>query len=520
MIKVFISYSHDSDAHREQVLALSERLRADGIDTILDRYVKNGSPPEGWPRWMMNKLDDATHVLCVCTETYYRRFRGHEIPDKGKGVDWEGSVITQELYDQRNVSNKFIPVLFSASDEHNIPEPLRMQTLYLLNSEESYQSLYDALLDQGGVEPRTVGELKRKARATGKPLTFDSKQSAPLVSSAQRHNELIYLEDLINKHYAKHEQCYVALEATEHRSHSLERKMQTVMSTDVILKAFKMASMQHEQVQETSYSDALEAYRDLKYRDVRRLALLGEPGAGKSFSLQRIAVEYAQQAVSDENVPLPVLVPLGAWTSVDESLETFITAQLGQLGRWFSAWHQQRRVALMLDGLNEVPPGQRKVKIEQIKSLTRDERFVSVVVSCREKDFNADCYLPFDTLLLQPLKPSQILTFLKRMYVLKNEGINAAPKAENFFWQLAGGQEVQKVWEVWQQAGADLELFWSVDEVPIEAPNIYTQTTWKQNSIWRKARFNPRNLLHLASNPYLLELRKPRPVGGVNKCFA
>ena len=29
---VFISYSHDSEEHREKVLALSERLREDGID--------------------------------------------------------------------------------------------------------------------------------------------------------------------------------------------------------------------------------------------------------------------------------------------------------------------------------------------------------------------------------------------------------------------------------------------------------------------------------------------------------
>jgi hypothetical protein len=49
-ITVFISYSHDSDAHRDRVLGLSERLRADGIATILDRYVEKGSPPEGWPR--------------------------------------------------------------------------------------------------------------------------------------------------------------------------------------------------------------------------------------------------------------------------------------------------------------------------------------------------------------------------------------------------------------------------------------------------------------------------------------
>ncbi|HEV2842354.1 MAG TPA: SEFIR domain-containing protein [Chthoniobacterales bacterium] len=74
--RVFISYSHDSDAHRERVLALSERLRADGIETLLDQYV-NGLPPQGWPRWMLDQLDAADSVLVVCTETYYRRFRGH-----------------------------------------------------------------------------------------------------------------------------------------------------------------------------------------------------------------------------------------------------------------------------------------------------------------------------------------------------------------------------------------------------------------------------------------------------------
>ncbi len=169
---VFISYSHDSNAHRERVLSLSERLRADGIATILDRYV-NGSPPEGWPRWMLNGLDAATHVLCVCTETYYRRFRGQEVPGKGKGVDWEGALMTQALYDARSVSNQFIPVLFGRADEPHIPEPLRAQTFYVLDSEAGYQALYDALLNQSGVEPGAVGALKRKPRPTGQPLSFD-----------------------------------------------------------------------------------------------------------------------------------------------------------------------------------------------------------------------------------------------------------------------------------------------------------------------------------------------------------
>jgi hypothetical protein len=182
-ITVFISYSHDSDAQRERVLGVSERLRKDGIRTILDRYVERGSPPEGWPRWMLNGLDEATHVLCVCTETYYRRFRGLEVPGKGKGVDWEGSLMTQALYDARSVSSKFIAVLFDRADEANIPEPLRSRTHYVLDSDASYESLYDAILNQGGVEPSPLGELKRKPRATGNAAVFDA---VPIASTAAR----------------------------------------------------------------------------------------------------------------------------------------------------------------------------------------------------------------------------------------------------------------------------------------------------------------------------------------------
>ena len=67
---VFISYSHDSAEHRERVLALSERLRDDGYDTRLDQYV-NGTPAEKWPRWMLDRLDEASHVLVICTDELY-----------------------------------------------------------------------------------------------------------------------------------------------------------------------------------------------------------------------------------------------------------------------------------------------------------------------------------------------------------------------------------------------------------------------------------------------------------------
>jgi hypothetical protein len=170
-VSVFISYSHDSEEHRDKVLGLSERLRRDGIETILDQYV-NGTPTEGWPRWMLNQLDAADSALVVCTETYYRRFRGLELPGKGKGVDWEGALMTQEIYDARSSTLKFIPVFLSAANEQATPEPLRSATHYALTSEDAYARLYDFLLGQAGVQPGVVGKLNRKPRASGQPLNF------------------------------------------------------------------------------------------------------------------------------------------------------------------------------------------------------------------------------------------------------------------------------------------------------------------------------------------------------------
>jgi hypothetical protein len=185
-VSVFISYSHDSDEHRSQVLGLSQRLRQDGIDTFLDQYV-NGTPMQGWPRWMLDQLDAADFVLIVCTQTYYRRFRGQEVPGKGKGADWEGSRITQDIYDARSSTLKFVPIFLSSANEQAIPEPLRSATHYALTSEDAYTRLYDFLLGQAGVQPGVVGELKRKPRASGQPLNFGdvaSLQSTALSSPA------------------------------------------------------------------------------------------------------------------------------------------------------------------------------------------------------------------------------------------------------------------------------------------------------------------------------------------------
>jgi hypothetical protein len=136
--RVFISYSHDSTQHKELVLRFAQRLRRDGIDAQIDQYVA-GRPQGGWPRWMLDKLDWADFVLLICTETYYRRFRGHEEPGTGKGVDWEGQLITLEMYHAERRTTEFVPVIFRSQDKEFIPEPLSDQ-FHLLDPKSTTRS--------------------------------------------------------------------------------------------------------------------------------------------------------------------------------------------------------------------------------------------------------------------------------------------------------------------------------------------------------------------------------------------
>jgi hypothetical protein len=172
--RVFISYSHDSLEHARHVIGLAERLRKDGVDAQLDQYVA-GTPARGWPRWMEDQLDSAQFVLVICTETYHRRFLGREEPDKGKGADWESSLITLEMYHARSDTNKFVAVLFDAQAEPFIPRPLSGYTHYLLNSEDNYAKLYAFLTGQAGAVSGKLGPLKTRAREAVEPLTFEER---------------------------------------------------------------------------------------------------------------------------------------------------------------------------------------------------------------------------------------------------------------------------------------------------------------------------------------------------------
>jgi hypothetical protein len=157
--EVFISYSHDSADHIKRVLELSNRLRSEGVDCVLDQY--EVSPIEGWPRWMDRKIRDAKYVILICTESYFKRVMGEEEEGKGLGARWEGNLVYQHFYNAGSLNNRFIPVVFDESQKRHIPIPLQGASHYCVGTEAGYEDLYRALTDQPKIQKPKLG--KRRA---------------------------------------------------------------------------------------------------------------------------------------------------------------------------------------------------------------------------------------------------------------------------------------------------------------------------------------------------------------------
>lgn len=218
--------------------------------------------------------------------------------------------------------------------------------------------------------------------------------------------------------------------------------------------------------QRRSYDDLLPALREAK-----RVVVLGEPGIGKTATLHKFADELARHALVRDGAPIPVIVPLREWTG-DLTWDELIARHLGVLAPRYRELFGSGRLYFLLDGLNELPRDERRdARPNALKGLLVAE--TRAVVTCREIDYrDEELRLDFDTITIHPLDPERVWDFLRRYLIdLRGEREGSA-LADELFWQIAGGAEVEEVSYRWRDVGVDINQFFAAPLIPKSAYDV------------------------------------------------
>ena len=189
--KVFISYSWDDESHKQWVRDFATRLRADGVEAILDQW--EVVPGDRLPLFMEKAIRENSYVLIVCTPKY------KEKSDNRKGgVGYEGDIMTAEVYAGAN-HRKFIPVLRRGSWATAVPSWLGGKysidlsgTPYL---EDQYRDLVATLHNMRDQAPPVGPTPRRSSRP--QPIREAVKKFLPTQEDTTKEFEPIRIEGVL-----------------------------------------------------------------------------------------------------------------------------------------------------------------------------------------------------------------------------------------------------------------------------------------------------------------------------------
>ena len=230
-----------------------------------------------------------------------------------------------------------------------------------------------------------------------------------------------YLEAIVNTHQ-KWQEWYTPTDATGKNPLQVERDRPTFFDFGLMVQTVEPPKTDQEGARDREKKEKIErlpAREGICKYAAEHVLLVGRPGSGKSTALARLLLQEAENALSDRQAKIPVLVELrylpseANESSVSDRILAFIhkhdpaldidEAGIKQLLR------QGRLLLLLVDGVNELPSDRGRAQVNQFRELY--QKTCPMIFTTRELSVGGDLGIA-KRLEMQPLTEPQMQQFV------------------------------------------------------------------------------------------------------------
>lgn len=216
------------------------------------------------------------------------------------------------------------------------------------------------------------------------PLTseqVDSFRRLQHNADPQRREELYLSHFILSSHFARWEHDYLPLAGSliDPSLRLSDRSDQSLSGAGITVQDIREAIHQHKKT---------------------RVVILGEPGAGKTTTLDRFALDLARECLRDSlRGKIPFRIDLFTFTG-EEQPSDFLKREWEKTGLALSFGEAilQGRICFLLDGVNQMPSKGRAKRIENLAHWANSENELPAgnwaIFTCRTADYIPNLQLP------------------------------------------------------------------------------------------------------------------------------